>query len=98
MSDNNESVQSESEVEQYEELKDEIYEKSFESYCAGFAQAIETFDIDTNAGTDVPSLMNHELLGEAHWYYWDGKTWALEHYLKDEFDIGADMEEVDVDV
>jgi hypothetical protein len=73
-------------IEAFEDKMDELNEGLLEAYCAGFSEAVETFDVDTDRSTDVRSLKRSELLQQKHYYYWDGRSMPLERWLSEEFD------------
>ncbi|WP_188127840.1 hypothetical protein [Halorubrum aquaticum] len=74
--------------EAYEEKTDEVWEGLEKSYAAGFAKAIEVFDIETDAPRDPSKLKETEFIGESHYYYWEGRTLPLESYLQKQFGVG----------
>lgn len=75
--------------DQYEAKLDELKASLRESYAAGFAQAIETFDVE--ACTDVSELKENPALGESHYYYWEGRQIPLEPWLRQQFGIDTDL-------
>ena len=76
----------------YEEKMDELNEGLLEAYAAGFAQAVETFDVDAAFRTDVESLRKNGAVQESHYYHWHGQAKPLEFWLREQF--GLDGREV----
>lgn len=73
--------------QEYEEKMDRLNDGLLEAYAAGFAYAIEAYDIETGISTDVRDLKKHPALQENHYYYWDGRTKPLEFWLREQFNL-----------
>ncbi|EMA01803.1 hypothetical protein C437_15326 [Haloarcula vallismortis ATCC 29715] len=85
-----ENTDSDGRTGDYEQKRDELNEGLLEAYAAGFAKAKEVYDIERGA-TDVRTLMQIEAITESHYYYWDGRTKPLTHWLRDQFDLDDDQ-------
>lgn len=76
--------------DEYEEKLDELNRGLLTAYAAGFAKAVETFDLGPNFSTDVDSLRDNRAVSESHYYFWDGRVKPLKHWLRKEFEIDAE--------
>jgi len=77
-------TETELELETWEEKMDELNGGLLKAYAAGFSQAVETFDVETDINTDVDALTNNEAIQMQHYYFWDGRSKPLELWLKEE--------------
>jgi len=92
MSDHNDETEEYSDGEQrdeqferYEKRLDQLNEATLEAYAAGFAKAVDAFDMDRDVPTNPRELKQVEIIQESHYYYWDGKTKPLEPWLRELF-------------
>lgn len=80
--------------DEFEEKMDELNDGLLEAYAAGFAKAVETFDVDPEFSTRVSNLKKNKTLAENHYYYWEGRPKPLRYWLREQFELN---EEVDRD-
>lgn len=75
--------------DQYEEKLDELNEGLLDAYAAGYAKAVEDFDIDEVPVTNADELREWRYIAECSYYFWDGRTKPLELWLREQFGIGV---------
>jgi len=73
--------------QEYEEKLDELNAGLLEAYAAGYAKALEDYDVGDSPFTNPDQVRKSEHVQECHFYYWDGRVKPLKQWLREEFGI-----------
>jgi hypothetical protein len=73
-------------LEQYENKRDDLMQGLREAYEAGYKRALEDLE-KTDEKFTTDQIDGSEYISECHYYYWDGRTLPLEFWLQKQFGI-----------